>query len=74
MKKILVVLVAGMMAGVFFYEVPSAHAIFGIRAARTALAARKAKQTLAEDPNDEATERANENLRRLERESQTRNS
>ena len=49
-----------------FLVVPEAHAILGIRAARTVLTARKAKQALAEDPNAEATERANENLKRLE--------
>ncbi len=33
-----------LMAMAFLLEIPSAYAIFGIRAARTALAARKAKQ------------------------------
>ncbi|HOW87766.1 MAG TPA: hypothetical protein P5561_02630 [Candidatus Omnitrophota bacterium] len=45
-----------------------AHAILGIRAARTALAARKAKQALAEDPNAEATKKTNEDLQRLKEE------
>ncbi len=56
----------GLVAGIFFLGTPPAHAIFGIRAARTAIAARKAKQALAKDPNTDATERANENLARLE--------
>ncbi len=53
-------------------DAPPAHAIFGIRAARTALAARKAKQALAEDPNADATEKANEELQNLERKSEAR--
>jgi len=62
-------LTASLVAGIFFLGTPpAAHAIFGIRAARTAIAARKAKQTLAKDPNAAATERANENLKRLEQE------
>ena len=60
------VVTAGVIAGIFFLGTPPAHAIFGIRAARTAIAARKAKQTLAKDPNAAATERAHESLARLE--------
>jgi tRNA G26 N,N-dimethylase Trm1 len=62
-------IMAGLVAGIFFLGAPPAHAIFGIRAARTAIAARKAKKALAKDPNTDATERANENLARLEQES-----
>lgn len=67
-KKIMILLMAGMAAGILLPEASPAHAIFGIRAARTALAARKAKQALAEDPNAKATETAHENLKRLEQE------
>ena len=66
MSRSFKVAVAGLVAGIFFLGTPPAHAIFGIRAARTAIAARKAKQALAKDPNADATERANENLARLE--------
>jgi len=71
MKKILTVLMTVLAAGVFFCEVPEAYAIFGIRAARTVLAARKAKQALAEDPDAKATEKANAELQLLERKSET---
>jgi len=65
---ILVVLVAGL----FFAEMPSAHAIFGIRAARSVIAARRAKQALSKDSKDSTTPAAEtpaEKLKRLEAES-----
>lgn len=54
MSKTFKLILAGLVAGTFLLEVPPAHAIFGIRAARTALAARKAKQALS-SPEDEKT-------------------
>ena len=70
MSQVFKLIMAGLVAGTLFLEAPPAHAIFGIRAARTVMAARKAKTALAEDPNAEATERADENLKRLEQESE----
>ena len=71
MARVLKVLMVVWVAGLFFVEAPSAHAIFGIRAARTAIAARRAKQSLAQDPEPaaSATENSAEKLKRLEAES-----
>lgn len=73
MPRTFKLVMAGLVAGTFLLGAPPAHAVFGIRAARNVVMARKAKQALAEDPNAEATERANENLKRLERNEVSRN-
>ncbi|MDD5225909.1 MAG: hypothetical protein PHV97_01825 [Candidatus Omnitrophica bacterium] len=66
MSRTFKIIMAGLIAGTFLLGAPPAHALFGIRVARKAIAARKARQVLAGDPNAEATAKANENLRRLE--------
>jgi hypothetical protein len=45
-------ILVGIMAVAFVLEIPSAYAIFGIRAARTAIAARKAKQMTSSSDSD----------------------
>jgi hypothetical protein len=47
MSKTLKLVMAGLVAGTFLLGAPPAHAIFGIRAARTAIAARKARKELS---------------------------
>lgn len=64
-------IMAVLVAGLFFTEVPAAHAVFGIRAARSVIAARRAKQAMAKksDSTAPATETPAEKLQRLETES-----
>ncbi len=49
MKKNLLRILVALMAVAFVLEAPPAYAIFGIRAARTVMAARKAKQAASSD-------------------------
>lgn len=72
MARISKMIVAVFVAGLFFAETPSAHAIFGIRAARSVIAARRAKQAMAKksDSTAPATETSTEKLQqRLKTES-----
>ena len=55
MKKILGMFLLGVMAAMFVVDVPSSDAIMGIRAARTAIAARRAAKKLTD--SDEADEK-----------------
>ena len=48
MKKALGLLICAVAVAVLVVDVPSGHAVMGIRAARTALAARRAKQKMTE--------------------------
>ena len=74
MSKTFKLIMAGLVAGAFLLEAPPAHAIFGIRAARTAIAARRANKALS-SPEDEETaapraeNQSLEDLKRLEQES-----
>jgi len=52
MSKIIFRSFLGLLAAIFILEIPSAHAVFGIRAARTVLAARKARQMTSSSPDN----------------------
>lgn len=67
MSQTFKVIMAGLVAWTFLLGSPPAHAILGIRAARNVIMARKAKQTLAEEP-DPQTEKSLQNLKRLKQE------
>ena len=54
MLKILLRIIVVIIAVTFVLEMPSAYAIFGIRAARTVMAARKAKQITSSPTPEEA--------------------
>lgn len=70
MKKALGLLLLGVLAATFVTEVPSGHAIMGIRAARTAIAARRAAKKVKESTgSDEANK---EDLRTAEKIGQDR--
>lgn len=56
MSRILKFLMAGVVAGTFFLEAPPAHAVFGIRVARKAIAARRAEKAMTS--SDDAAEKA----------------
>ena len=63
MKKILFRTLVGIIAVAFILETPSAFAIFGIRAARTVMAARKAKQVTDSSSSDSDDAYAQEKAR-----------
>ncbi len=71
MTRISKMILSVLVVGLFFVEMPTAHAVFGIRAARNVIAARRAKQALAKksDATPPATETPAEKLKRLETES-----
>ncbi len=53
MSKTFKIVMAGLVTGTFLLGAPPAHAIFGIRAARTAIAARRANKAAADEtPRD----------------------
>lgn len=71
MPRTLKFIIAGLVAGTFFLEAPPAHAIFGIRVARKAIAARRAEKAMTSSENSTeqapAFQAANPNLEKLER-------
>jgi len=71
MARVSKMILAVLVVGLFFAEMPAAHAVFGIRAARSVIAARRAKQALAKksDAPPPATETSAEKLQRLNPES-----
>jgi hypothetical protein len=74
MSKTFKLILAGLVAGIFLLEAPPAHAVFGVRAARTAIAARKAKKELSSPEGEETAapreeNRSLEDMKRLEQES-----
>ncbi|MFH1207977.1 MAG: hypothetical protein V1673_00270 [Candidatus Omnitrophota bacterium] len=73
MSKTFKLIMAGLVAGTFLLEAPPAHAIFGIRAARTAIAARRAEKALSSSEAGTTTpgeeNQSPEDLRRPEQES-----
>ena len=56
MRKVLLFVLAVMVSAAFILEVPSAYAIFGIRAARAVMAARKAKKMASSDTSTSETD------------------
>ena len=52
MSKTFKLVMAGLVAGIFLLGAPPAHAIFGIRAARTAIAARRANKALSSSDDE----------------------
>ena len=52
MKKIMLRSLVGIIAMGFVVEMPTAFALFGIRAAKTAIAARKARQMTSSSSSD----------------------
>lgn len=71
MVRISKMVLAVSVVGLFFAEGPSAHAVLGIRAARSVIAARRAKQAMTKksDAPPPATETPAEKLKRVEAES-----
>jgi len=63
MSKILFLFLVAILASVFVLEMPRAYAILGIRAARTILAARKAKQMTSSSDDDKDKAYAEETAR-----------
>ncbi|MFH0984428.1 MAG: hypothetical protein V1882_02705 [Candidatus Omnitrophota bacterium] len=79
MPRTLKWMMVGLVAGTFFLEAPPAYAIFGIRVARKAIAARRAEKAMTSPENSTeqapAFQSANPNLEKLERsEPESRNS
>lgn len=60
MNKIILRTFLGLLVAVFILEIPSAHAVFGIRAARAALAARKARERASSSPDHETVPQVKE--------------
>ena len=52
---------------------PPAHAVFGIRAARTVMAARKAKKLASSSETNEASPQVNEKVRGAEEQEDSKN-
>jgi TRAP-type uncharacterized transport system substrate-binding protein len=55
MSKTFKLVMAGLVAGTLLLGAPPAHAIFGIRAARTAIAARRANKALSSSDDESKT-------------------